>query len=230
MPTNSPIVTFRPKSIKPLNKLLDLLLEQGVSEIGESPSIEVIERKAPLLGEGEPSVDSIEISINKNEITAKNHIELQNILKEIINKNGYEILDDVMITVHKSGDIASYESIFSRGNVVYLNNKEARPTAPNTVPDGDDNLGLKEAGTLTLHFQGALNRAAMTDSLHAVMNERNLSVRKAAEQAGVGAKMIQRIMTGDTSIDKSIEVLEKLGCSFEVRVSTVKPTDPSAQP
>lgn len=86
----------------------------------------------------------------------------------------------------------------------------------------DDETKLK-SGTLPLTFEGSLDREAMARALEIVMQEKSLSVRRAAELAGTGSKDIQRISNGEATIDKSIDVLKKLGCNFVIQIAGNEP-------
>jgi hypothetical protein len=92
------------------------------------------------------------------------------------------------------------------------------PAKPGTQPDNTarGTADTPDGNSLRFTFEGALNRSSMANALNEIMNQRNLSVRKAAIAAGVGTQVIQRIASGDATIDKSLEVLRNLGCGFRV--------------
>ncbi|MAM06636.1 MAG: hypothetical protein CMF05_04010 [Hyphomonas sp.] len=98
-------------------------------------------------------------------------------------------------------------------SVIYPNTDQilevARPTAPKLLNDGDQ-------PTIKQVYEGALDREAMSRALEAVMVEKGLSVRSAAEAAGVNKTDIQRIKSGDATLDKSTQVLRALGVGIEV--------------
>lgn len=71
-------------------------------------------------------------------------------------------------------------------------------------------------------FEGQLDRESMAEALKAAMDERGLSVRKAANEAEVSASVISQIKVQEASIDQAAKVLDQLG--FEVEL-TVRPKD-----
>lgn len=70
---------------------------------------------------------------------------------------------------------------------------------------------------------GRLTREFMAQALLEVLSQKGLSVRKAAEVAGVSASVISTIKDQSASIDKSLDVLRALG--YEVDC-TLKPGTP----
>jgi len=72
-------------------------------------------------------------------------------------------------------------------------------------------------------FEGELSREAVAETLKSVMQQRGLSVRMTAAAAGVGAKEIQRITSGEATIDKGLKVLSELGCRLHFRAEPIEP-------
>lgn len=62
---------------------------------------------------------------------------------------------------------------------------------------------------------GKLSREFMAQALLEVLSQRGLSVRKAAEVAGVSASVISTIKDQSASIDKSLDVLRALGYEID---------------
>lgn len=96
-------------------------------------------------------------------------------------------------------------------NVPYtdISNEVARITAQELLSAGDK-------PTIKQIYEGALDRTAMARALESVMTEKGFSVRAAAEAAGVNKTDIQRIKSGDATLDKSAQVLKALGVGIEV--------------
>jgi predicted XRE-type DNA-binding protein len=84
--------------------------------------------------------------------------------------------------------------------------------------------GKLDKAALVPIFEGELNREALAETLRLVMEQRGLSVRRAAALADVQAKEIQRISSGDATIDKGLKVLSELGVTVHFKA---EPTEPS---
>ncbi|QFT28871.1 hypothetical protein FIV00_00080 [Labrenzia sp. THAF82] len=74
---------------------------------------------------------------------------------------------------------------------------------------------------ITPIFEGELNRRSLSTALKAVMQEKGLSVRKAADAANIGAGEIQRIGREEATLDKAAEVLSELGYELHVEVRRI---------
>ena len=84
-----------------------------------------------------------------------------------------------------------------------------------------------ETETLTELFQHKLTREVISIVLCRIMESENLSVRGAAEKAGVSKGVLESVRYGRASIDKGLEILEALGCFHEVKF-ILKPPAPEA--
>ncbi|WP_298983765.1 hypothetical protein [uncultured Roseibium sp.] len=92
-------ITIIPQGGKPLNAILDGLLSHGVADWDSILTIDVVEGKAALLGDGEPPVERIVLTINEKLFEMKNHLQLEALFEELIAAHGEAALDDGEVEV-----------------------------------------------------------------------------------------------------------------------------------
>lgn len=196
----------------------------------KSPSREIYEGNIILKDVEEPLFDVMA------KLSIANISSIEHIINELI--RFLEFHGRVDLDLNSSKSRYSYDNVVDIFDHIQNRKEVARPTAPQPMPSGkipaepdtlpspsaSGALDTDQAQSLRFTFKGALNRAAMANALTEIMNRRDLSVRKTAVAAGVGTQVIQRIASGDATIDKSMEVLEKLGCGFRVTIESDEPT------
>jgi len=110
-----------------------------------------------------------------------------------------------------------------KATLAHSNRKERRPTASIFLNE----VEKSQKNSLAPIFEGQLDREAMAEALKAAIENRGLSVRKAASRADVSASVISQIKAKEASLDQAAKVLQALGYTIEL---TISPNDPEDGP